>query len=149
METKVDIDQIRILEGFFKSLEATDQRKIFLTGFRRGARPMVKAAKAGAPKGKTGNLEHSIGTMGVPREVAIMVGARKGGGRYKGWHGHLLEHGTRKRFRKSGGATGRVIGKKFFERAWDQTQEKMYSETDLQWYRAIDNKIANINRKLK
>lgn len=148
METKIEFDQLKVLEDFFYDLSVTDQRKVFLTGFRKAARPLVKAAKAGAPKGKTGNLEHSIGTMAVTQEIAIIVGARKGGGRYRGWHGHLMEHGTRQRVRKSGGSTGRVIGKKFFETAFYQTQEKMYGEIDREWYQAIDRKIININKKL-
>lgn len=137
------------LEEFFANLSATDQRKTFLEAFRRSSKPLVARAKANAPKGKTGNLEKSIGTLQVPKEIKILVGALKGRGK-KGWHGHLLESGTRERFRKTrtgNGATGKMIGTHFFENAYVGADAEIEGSVEKEWYMAIDRAIIRINKK--
>ena len=145
----VDTSQIKILEDFFNELSAADQKKIFQAGFRRAAKPLVAASKATAPY-STGNLKRSIGAILLSDEIAILIGAKKGGG-YKGWHGHLVENGTTQRFRrtKNNASTGRVIGTHFFERAYLQNEDEMIGSIEKGWYEEIDRFIVNVNKKLK
>ncbi len=146
-----------VLEGFFYDLSVINQRAVLTKAYRRASKPLAERAKQLAPQGEPrkikgryyagGNLEKSIGIMLVPREIAVLVGARKGGGS-KGWHGHLVESGTKERFRKNGGATGRVIGRKFFESAFEQTSEQVYGGIESEWYDELDKYITRVNRKL-
>jgi len=142
-----DISVIQ-LEEFFNSLSEIDQRKIFIDAFRRSTKPLVARAKANVPK-RTGNLLRSIGTLQVPKEIEILVGAMKGRGK-KGWHGHLVENGTQERFRKSetgSGATGKMIGSHFFEKAYIGADKEIEDGVEQEWYLAIDRAIIRINKK--
>ena len=139
---------IKQLEEFFQSLSALDQRKIFIDAFRRATKPLVARAKANVPK-RTGNLQKSIGTLQVPKEIAILVGAMKGSGK-KGWHGHLVENGTSERFRRSetgSGATGKMVGSHFFESAYVGADKEIEQSVEDEWYMAIDRAIIRINKK--
>lgn len=149
MEVTIKTDQLQILEDFFNDLSAANQRKIFIEGFRKASIPLIAAAKSNAPH-RRGILRKSIGTVAIPNEIAILVGAKKSG-TYKGWHGHLVENGTVERFRKTkqGATTGKVIGTHFFEQAFNQTQEQVYSTIENEWYNAIDKFIVKTNKKLK
>ena len=147
MNIQVNTDQIKVLEDFFYELSNADQRKIFIAGFRKAAKPLVNAARNNAPF-NTGNLRRSIGTIEMPQEIAILVGAKKGGS-YKGWHGHLVENGTVMRFRKNGGSTGKVVGKHFFENAYNLVEGVMYDRIEDEWFNAIDQYIVKVNKKIK
>lgn len=146
MEVNVNTNQLDILEDFFHSLGTMDQRKIFLAGFRRASRPIIATARAGAPR-RTGTLMKSIGTVEVPNEIAILVGAKKSG-TYKGWHGHLVENGTRERFRRSGAPTGKVTATHFFERAYSGVEQQVFENIEEEWYREIDRFIIRTNKKI-
>jgi hypothetical protein len=149
MEVQIKTDQIKVLEDFFEGLSSIDQRKIFIAGFRKAAKPLVAAAKAGAPV-RTGQLMRSFGTIEMPKEIAILVGAKKSG-TYRGWHGHLIENGTKERFRrtKKGAKTGSVTGTHFFENAFNTVEEQMYGSIEQEWYNEIDKFIMRTNRKAK
>ena len=143
MEIQVDTTQIDALKEFFNNLSTSDQRKIFLTAFRKASKPMINEAKTTAPR-RTGNLARSIGTIGLPNEVAILVGAKVAN---KGWHGHLIENGTANRFRRTKGnaPTGRVIGIHFFENAYNNNESYMVNSVEEEWLKAIDNYIIKFN----
>ena len=144
MKLTIDHREIGILKDFFNDLSLPNQRKVLVAAFRKASKPLVLAAKASVPK-RTGKLMKAIGTMAVPREVAILVGAKKP----KGSHGHLLESGTVQRRRKSGGRTGKVKGTKWFESAFNATSNKVYSTIDQEWYESINKLIKRTNIKLK
>ncbi len=149
MEVQIKTDQIKVLEDFFQGLSNIDQRKIFMASFRRAARPLIAAARAGAPQ-RTGKLRKSIGSVEVPNEIAILVGAKLSG-TYKGWHAHFIENGTAERFRrKKGGApTGKVTATHFFENAYNATEQEMFSNIEKEWHEEIDRFIIRTNKKLK
>lgn len=150
MDVNVDASNVKYLEEFFNELATKDQRKLFLTAYRKAVKPLLEKAKATAPVGKTGNLRNSIGTSEVPSEIAILVGTLK---RRKGWHGHLNESGTTERYRrtKSGKqvSTGRMIGTHFFENAYEATEGQMVDSVNQEFYRAIDNAIIKYNKATK
>jgi hypothetical protein len=147
MEININTSQIKVLEDFFSNLSNVDQRKIFLTAFRKASVPLINAARQDSPY-RLGNLRKSIGTMAVPNEIAILVGAKKSG-KPKGWYGHLVENGTVERFRKTknNASTGRIVGTHFFENAFNMTQEQVYGSIEQEWYQTIDNFIIKTNRK--
>jgi len=162
MEVTVDTSQIKVLQDFFDDLSRQDQKKIFTHGYRRAARPLVAMAKVTAPigrprmiKGKLhmpGTLMRSVGTIEVPDEVAILVGAKLSGAN-KGWYGRFIEGGTKVRFRnrknKNGGTTGRMTASHWFENAYNATEKQVYDSIDYEWYKAIDMCITRVNRRLK
>jgi len=148
MEVKADISQLDILEDFFSDLSVIDQRKVFISSFRRAVRPLVNMARVTVPK-RTGNLMRSIGTVEVPKEIAIIVGT-KTTGLHKGWYGHLMEGGTVQRFRKKKrGPTGKVIGTKFMERAYNSTSEQVFQAISDDWHNEIDRFIVKTNKRLR
>lgn len=147
MNASVDTSQILILQDFFKDLSALDQKKIFQSAFRKAAKPLVEAAKANAPV-RRGTLQKSIGTMAMPTDISIIVGAMK---RNKGWHGHLVESGTVERYRKTkkGASTGKMPGTKFFENAYNATEKQIFDTIEQEWLQEIDRMIIRTNRRLK
>ena len=158
MDVTIDTSQIKILQDFFTDLSTMDQRKIFMSAYRKAAKPLVSAAKANAPN-KTGQLMRSVGTIEKPDEVAIIVGARLTGGNKKsGWYGNILEVGSYKtgeRFRKRGknakkrASTGVLKATHWFEKAYNATEDQIFETIDKEWYDAIDRKIISVNKKLK
>lgn len=150
MEITIDASKIAQLEEFFNELSTLDQRKIFMTAFRRAAKPLVQRAKATAPVGDTGTLRKSIGTIEVPNEIALIVGAKNTGAN-KGWYGHFLEDGvSQERFRKTKkgkASTGKLVGTHFFENAYEGTEEEVMEAVEGEYYAAIDNAIVKFNKK--
>lgn len=175
MEVAVDTSQIRILQDFFNDLAHIDQKKIFMTAYRRAARPLVAAAKVTAP-GE--GLKKSIGTIEMPERVSILVGSKTNTihmiterGRQlisKVWYGHLFEWGTKERFRKptrkikrgfykgqyrgiskGTGATGKITATHFFENAYNTTESKVFDSIEGEWYQAIDKMIIRTNKRLR
>lgn len=166
MDVSVDISQYAVLQNFFNTLSSVDQKKIFIAGYRRAAKPLINEAKRVVPR-KTGRLQKSIGSVEKPEEVAIIVGAKLSGAN-RGWYGHFSEEGTKDRYRKaerkikrgfykglvrgrkSGtGATGRVVGTHWFERAYMATEQQVFDNIADEWYKAIDMAITRINRRAK
>jgi len=147
MDVQVNTDQIKILQDFFNGLSSIDQRKIFIASFRRAVKPLVERAKADAPY-RTGTLMRSFGTMEMPENISILVGAKLSGVN-KGWYGHLVEKGTIERFRRKrkNAPTGRVRGTHFFENAYNSVQEKMYDDMAQAWYDEIDRFIIKTNKR--
>jgi HK97 gp10 family phage protein len=160
MELIVNTSNYKHLEDFFQELSAMDQRKIFISAYRKAVKPLVALAKSNVPV-KTGNLRRSIGTIEIPDKIAILVGA-KTSGKYKGWYAHFLEptegNNPKERFRrrmngkriKTGtGSTGKMTIHRFFEPAYDATEEQIFSTIEQEWYRAIDEKIIRVNKIMK
>lgn len=95
----------------------------------KGATPLIDRMHRLAPVGLTGDLADSIGVVKLGKKAkelgAIEGGARRGGG-FKGFHGHLLEFGTKKRRTKRTGANRGVGPKKpFIAPAWEQTNKEV------------------------
>lgn len=153
MDASVDISQVKALEDFFKELSLLDKKKVFQAGYRRAAKPLIQTAQAFVPK-RTGNLQRSIGVIMNPQDISMIVGCRKGGGlSADGWYGHIVEYGSYisgERFRrKTKASTGVMKGTHFLENAYNATIDDVIYNIEDEWHRAIDNKIVNINRKLK
>lgn len=111
-----------VLKGL--PLQVTD--KVLQNSFSDAAKPLVQAAQSLAPKDE-GTLSESIGVTKEPAKTLvnravgqIQVGPRRKG-KYKGYHGHLMEFGTTIRETKSGANRGNVTPHPFMEPAFNQT----------------------------
>lgn len=92
----------------------------------QSAKILVEKEKLLAPEGPRGNLVDSIGAVRTPFKKANRIGEVVAGprrkGRFKGFAGHLVEYGTRKRKNKSGANRGVMPKKPFAAPAFQQTQ---------------------------
>jgi len=139
-------DMLR-LEKMFQKLEYNDQRSVLISAFRKATRPTVDAVRSNAPR-KTGNLKRSIGILTARNEIAVILAARRNSG-FKGWHGHLVEFGTRERSytTKKGNVhrTGRMDYAKsyggFFTRGVDSTSSEVQNILADEWYKSTDRFI--------
>jgi HK97 gp10 family phage protein len=149
MDITINTSQVEVLKDFFNDLSNRDQRKIFMVAFRKASKPLITDAKATVPR-RTGNLAKSIGSIALSSEIALLVGAKKGGG-YKGWHGHLIENGTVDRFRRSknNAPTGRMNPTHFFESAYNKNEKGVIDSVEEEWLKAIDQCIVRINKRGK
>lgn len=90
------------------------------------AKPLVEREKLLAPEGPTGNLVDSIGAERAPKKSARVAGLVKVGprrrGRYKGFAGHLVEFGTKRRETDSGANRGVMPKKPFAKPAFNMTK---------------------------
>lgn len=85
------------LDNMLRQMTPELNNRILGAANAESAKPLIKEAKSLVPK-KTGTLEKSIGAIKVSKRKAteigmVKVGPRRGG-RYRGYHGHLVEFGT-------------------------------------------------------
>lgn len=102
------------LQAKMNNLKDISKHKIVGSAIYKASLPMEQAQKSilnSKTQKKTGRLDESIGRIRVPISKATDVGqVRIGprvGGKYKGYHGHLIEFGTKERYTKSGKYTGK------------------------------------------
>ncbi len=91
------------LRRFFEAVPRRTGQRTITRALRKIVKPLVKEAKAKAPK-DSGDLRRSIGSIADKSRTykgSIRVGARRSA-RYKGHHGHLVEYGTAARVPKKG-----------------------------------------------
>ena len=83
-----------------KGLSLTLSHRMVGSAIFKAAKPMEDTAKS-LINVKTGNLRNSIGRVRTPLRKANTIGEVKVGprvgGKYKGYHGHLVEFGTKNR----------------------------------------------------
>jgi hypothetical protein len=140
-------DMLR-LQKTFQNLRYIDQRKVLISAFRKATKPVLNQIKANAPRGATGNLKKSIGLLVSRNEISVILGARKRKG-FKGYHGHLVEDGTKDRYVKTW--RGKPLKKKrytgrmdsggsyagYFKRAIDSKGDGVHKTLGTEWYKAI------------
>ena len=95
----------------------------------QSAKILVEKEKLLAPEGPTGNLVDSIGSVRTPFKKAngigeVVVGPRRKG-RFKGFAGHLVEYGTKRRKNKKGANRGTMLKKPFARPAFEQTKTSL------------------------
>lgn len=117
-----------------ENFKQISQHKILGSMFYAAAKPMEDEQKRvlnQVTTKRTGNLEKSIGRVRVPIKKAnelgaVRVGPRRGG-QYKGYHGHLIEFGTKDRYTKRGKYTGRGPRLPFVEPAYRNKKDEVES----------------------
>lgn len=101
MSVKISVTGLKEIDQVIKGLPSQIQDRVLKTAHADAAKPLISIAKQLVPKGKTGNLEQSIGiervSMRKTDEIGlVLVGPRRRGGN-KGFHGHLIEYGKTNR----------------------------------------------------
>jgi HK97 gp10 family phage protein len=142
----IKLTGVESIDNVFKGLPGQFQDKIMRTAHANAVQPLIDRAHYYAPVYKTGNLAESIGTVtaksevfGVKSELGLInVGPRRRG-RYKGFHGHLNEFGTKTRYNKAGAERGEMKITKFMEPAWEQTKDKVESNITNQLGKQVYN----------
>ena len=120
MSVQISVTGIKEIDAVLKGMPLILQDRVLKTAHADAAKPLVQAASALAPLGKTGNLKKSIGVerISIKKVDAIglvQVGPLRKGGR-KGFHGHLIEYG------KTNRDGSRTKPQPFMGPAFDQTQ---------------------------
>ena len=114
-----------------KRLPDAVQHRILSAANFAAAKPLVEKEKLLAPEGPTGNLVDSIGAVKISLSKAnrlgqVNVGPRRKGG-YKGFAGHLVEYGTKRRRNKSGANRGIMPKHPFAKPAFQLTKGQIES----------------------
>lgn len=122
------------LDRLFRNLPKEVSHKLMQEGNRVAAKPMVERAKQLVSK-DTDTLEESIGIVKVPIKRAQVIGEINLGprrrGKYRGFHGHLVEFGTKPRVLKgrgkypAGTKRGTMPAKPFMRPAFNQTRQQV------------------------
>lgn len=116
------------IDNVLKHLPDAVQDSVVGSANMRAAKVSVEKEKLLAPEGPTGNLVDSIGAVRRGKKGNVIgevwVGPRRKG-RYKGFAGHLVEFGTRKRRTKKGANRGVMPMKKYAKPAWEATKGSM------------------------
>jgi hypothetical protein len=151
------------LEQTFRNFETRDKKRIIMAAFKKATKPLVEKAQSNIlPYRKTGALYNSIGVLPLRGEVGILVGARKGGtseGHFAGYHGHLLNDGTKDRYvkvqkgktLKKPRFTGKMSAAKpynrWFTKAAFATEGQAIDSISRDWYMEISKFIIRNDRK--
>lgn len=130
---KGDKELERTFRDLQKYLTHKDQGIINLDA----AKPLIEKEKLLAPEGPNGNLVDSIGGVKVSQKKAVEIGEVHVGPRirrpHRGFHGHLVEYGTKKRELKglgkypAGTSRGVMPAKPFVRPALAQTKDLVLS----------------------
>lgn len=137
MSVKITLSGVKEIDDALKAMPIELSDKTMASAGIAAAKPLVEKAKQLAPKGKTRNLQNSIGayrgsfkmvTSGRRQVGEVSAGPRRG--RYKGYAAHLIEYGTQDRYAKKRDGKplatpayrGRVTANPFMKPAFDQTR---------------------------
>ncbi len=128
MAVKITVDETRI-KAFLKELPTAVNHKVMTDVNYQAAKIVVEKEKLLAPEGPTGNLVDSIGAVKMSYKNAQKVGEVLVGPRrkrpYRGFAGHLVEFGTRRRKTRKGANRGVMPKKPFAKPAFDQTKSRI------------------------
>jgi HK97 gp10 family phage protein len=93
-KTGFDLRGVRAYKDLLKKLPQGARKKVVRAALRKGARPIVTAARAAAPR-RTGRLRKSIGTVVATEEGKLVahIGPRSGIKSGGVFYGHLVEFG--------------------------------------------------------
>jgi HK97 gp10 family phage protein len=126
MNFTVSLTGAKEIDALLKALPRELTHQVLSSAHLAAAKPLVDREKLLAPEGPTGNLVDSIGAVKIPFKRAEVVGEVIVGPRrrspYRGFHGHMVEFGTRQRTNKSGANRGRMTARPFARPAFRQEQ---------------------------
>jgi HK97 gp10 family phage protein len=120
------------LQAVFAGMPQLLEHKILQQGNADAAKLIVNAAKLMAPEGPTGNLVDSIGTIKPSFSASDAIGETHTGprrGRFKGYAGHLVEFGTKKRNYR-GANRGTMPKKPFMEPAFNKVKDQVIAQIE-------------------
>lgn len=124
----ITITGYKEIDEVLRKLPSALQESTVASANMKAAKPVVEREKLLAPEGPTGNLVDSIGAVRRGKkgtEVGeVWVGPRRRGGK-KGFAGHLVEYGTRRRRNRNGANRGIMPKKPFAKPAFNMTKGTM------------------------
>lgn len=150
MRISIDTRNIAVLEDFFKNMAYFDKRPIFISAFRKAAKPILQQARALVPR-RTGKLARSLGSDTVQGEISLEAGAM----RRRGGHvAHLVESGTVERFyitrkNKVRKSTGRITATHFFENAYNSVEKQTDDLIADEIFSEVSRRIDKANAQMK
>lgn len=118
---------VKEIDAVLAGLPLQVDHKVLQAGNFEAAKLVVEAAKGLAPEGPTGNLVDSIGTVKPSFSASEFIGETHTGprrGRFKGYAGHLVHDGTKKRNYK-GANRGTMPKNPFMEKAFERTKDRV------------------------
>ena len=160
MNITIDTENLEILQDFFNELSVKDQTDIWMSAFRRSAKPLIQTAQALIPyksKDRTPSygLHRSFGIVPYKKNIGIWVGSRVGtytvrqGKLSKVWYGRLVEWDHKKRGKKRGEGIGVVSGSHFFEKAVDINRQGISDSIGRDWVKSIESYMKKVDKKFK
>jgi HK97 gp10 family phage protein len=146
----ISVTGVREIDKVLKELPKQMTHAILGSAHVAAAKPLVEKAKLTAPEGPTGNLVDSIGAVktSIKRADAIgqvFVGPRRKG-RYKGYHGHMVEFGTKRRKTKKGANRGVMPAKPFMKPSFESTKNEVERQIATQIGRVV---VRTMRRHLR
>lgn len=125
------------LEAFFRSMRRSEKYQLVMQAYEQATEPLIAESKGELVRklkrrSRTLNLYNSLGFVpgkknGNSNYVEAKVGARRYG-KYKGYHGHLIDAGTATRQTRKGFNRGRMPATNFFTNAVTNTEQKVTTE---------------------
>lgn len=124
-----ELQGLKELDDMLRQLPKTMSKAVLRKGLQKAAVPTREAAIGNVPQGETGKLKESIkiatrlkrsqrrGRLPRKDAVEVFVGSDAP-------HAHLVEFGTKERYRDSGGRTGRMPEAPFLSQAWERTRHQ-------------------------
>lgn len=122
----ISITGEKAIDDLLRNLPQAVTHSILGSAHFAAAKPLIEKEKQLVPTGDTDNLIDSIGAYKLSLKKAtevgeVRVGPRRKGG-YKGFAGHLVNFGTRKRSTRKGANRGVMPATHFAERAFESTK---------------------------
>lgn len=146
----ISVTGVREIDKVLEELPKQMTHVILGAAHVAAAKPLVERAKLSAPEGPTGNLVDSIGAVKISAKRAgkvgeVWVGPRRKG-RYKGYHGHMVEFGTKRRKTKKGANRGVMPAKPFMKPSFEATKNEVERQIATQIGRVV---VRTMRRHLK
>jgi HK97 gp10 family phage protein len=122
----VSVTGDQAIDAVVRDLPAQMNHQVLGAAHMLSAKPLVEKEKLLAPEGPTGNLVDSIGATRTSISKANSIGEVRVGPRrkgvFKGFAGHLVEFGTKRRSTKNGANRGVMRAKPFVKPAFALTK---------------------------
>jgi HK97 gp10 family phage protein len=147
MDLKLDKNALKNIDAFFNALTSKEQKRILLSAYKKGAKPMVDTAKNLVPF-KTGMLYNSIAVETIRGDEAALQFGIKYGGIWAGWYGQWLNDGTRERYwkHKSKKYVGRIRADNFIKDAYDWNEDNFVNISELELNKYITKQIIKYTK---
>lgn len=131
MSVILKVTGVKEIDNVLKGMPLQLTDRVLQNASAAASKPLVEEAKLTAPEGPTGYLVDSIGVVRSRsssignRELGLVkVGPRRGG-KYRGYHAHLVEYGTGQRRNKKGANRGRMPAQPFMGPSFKAKQDKI------------------------
>jgi HK97 gp10 family phage protein len=128
MKFHVSTTGVKEIDAALKAMTLTLTHKTLGSAHLAAAQPLIKREAQLAPI-REGDLSASIGGVKTPISKANAIGEVVVGPRrtrqHRGFHGHLVEKGTRRRTNKKGANRGVMPAQPFAEPAFQQTHAQV------------------------